>query len=513
MRDNKFLKSSVIVMLLLIIGKILAFLRDALIAAKFGASYASDIYMFAFGTVMLLTSVGYGLTTTFIPIHIENIEKKSKEDRNRYVNNVLNIYVLFTIIVMILGIFFAKYIIIFFANGFTKNAVIFKESVEIIQIMFLSLIFVSLQSIVTGVLQAHKYFYEPSAMSVASNFIYVAYLVFLPGKFGIVGFGAATVIGFLAQYLINVPRFRALGYRYEFVIDFSDKDVKKLIYLMLPVILSTSLIQINLFINRSFAANLFEGAVSVLDYSNKITTLIYEVFAVGITTVVYPTLATFAAQNNSKEYKNALLKSVNIIFLILLPAAVGMVVLRTPIVSVIFKRGAFKDSAVLLTANALLYFSPAMIFYGVRDILSRAFYSLKDTKTPMLNSFVGIAVNLILSFILSKIMNVAGLTLASSLSTIFTTLVLLYILNRKLNKIGINKIINAFIKTGVASVLMGVVIYFINYFILNKIGSNLRGNLASIIICMIAGIIAYVISLYLLKVEEFVYVMKIVKKR
>lgn len=508
-KNSRLIKSSIIVMVLLVIGKVLAFVRDALIAAKFGTTIETDIYMFAFGAVMLLTSIGYGLTTTFIPIHTENIEKKTFKERNEYVNKLLNVFMLFTIIVTVLGIIFAKYIIIICAPGFTKNPSVFSMAVQIIRIMFLSLIFVGMQSIITGVLQAHKYFFEPSAMSIASNLIYVVYLVLLPDKYGILGFGVATVLGFFSQYIINVPRFKALGYKYEFVLDFKDKDIIRLFKLMLPIIISTSLIQINLFINRSFATNLYEGAVSILDFSNKVTMLVYEVFAVAISTVVYPTLATHAANKNNAEYNKALGRSINMIFLILIPAAVGIIVLRIPIISVIFKRGQFVENSVIQTAEALLFFSPAIIFYGLRDILSRAFYSLKDTKTPMINSFFGILFNFILSFVLVKIMKVSGLTLAASISTGMITLLLFYNLNIKVKGINVKNIITEFIKILISSAVMGAVVYIIYKILGAHLASTMKGNLIIILISVIAALPVYIICAYILKIKELKEILNI----
>lgn len=337
MSGRKVIKSSVIVMLLIIGGKILALVRDALIAEKFGATYVTDIYNFSLGFVYLLTTISYGLTTTFIPLNSDHIENSSSEKRNKFVNNIINLSAFFTIIITVILIVFSKQIIYLFGHGFTANMNIYSQSVEIIRIMLLSLIFVTLQSVVTGVLQSHKRFYEPAAMALASNMVYIIYLVFLTAKYGMKGFAVATVIGFFVQLAINIPGYRKLGYRYRFVMDIKDSDALSMFKLMVPIVISTSLIQLNLFVNRSFANNIYFGAVTVLDYSNKVSTLAYEVFAIGIAMIVYPTLSELAVKKDIAKYRKALVNSINTIMIIMIPAAVAIGILRHPLINVIFR--------------------------------------------------------------------------------------------------------------------------------------------------------------------------------
>ncbi|KZL93734.1 murein biosynthesis integral membrane protein MurJ [Clostridium magnum] len=515
MAGKKVIKSSIIVMVLIILGKVLALVRDALIAAQFGVTYVTDIYNFALGMVYLLTTVSYGLTTTFIPLHTENLQNSTKRASNRFVNNVINLYSIFTIIVMVLLIVFSKYIIYVFGHGFGNDPNVFSAAVEINRIMMLSLIFVSLQSVVTGVLQSHKEFYEPAAMAMVSNIVYVIYLVFLTNKFGIKGFAIATVVGFFIQFLINVPKYKRLGYRYERIVDLKDKQILSMFKLMVPVIISTSVVQLNAFVNRSFATNIFFGAVTVLDCANKINTLAYEVFAIGIAMIVYPTLSELAAKEDKIEYKKALGKSISTIMLIMVPAAVAIAVMRVPLITVIFKRGAFGSEAVDLTASALLFYAPAMIAYGVRDILNKAFYSIKDTKTPMINSFIGIIMNIIINIIIMKYMKVSGLTLATTISAVVTTILMALDLNKKLKGIELKKMWNSFLKILLSSGIMGITLFFVNKMVMLKVGTvdEMVGSLISLIISFVLGSITYCICLYFVKVEEFKYLIDNIRSK
>ncbi|EDK35171.1 murein biosynthesis integral membrane protein MurJ [Clostridium kluyveri] len=513
MTGKKVIKGSAVVMLLIIIGKILALIRDALIAAKFGATYTTDIYNFALGIVYLLTTVSYGLTTTFIPLHWEHMQKGNKKERNNFVNNIINISSLFTIILTVLLIVFSKQIIYIFAHGFTSSNLIFNESVEIVRILLISLIFVTLQSVVTGVLQSHKNFYEPAAMALMSNLVYIIYLIFLTSKYGMKGFAIATVMGFFIQFAINIPRYRKLGYGYKFMLDFKDKYAVQMFKMMIPVIVSTSLIQLNVFVNRSFATNIYFGAVTILDYANKVNTLAYEVFAIGIAMIVYPTLSELAAKNNTAEYKKALATSINAIMIIMVPAAVAIGILRHPLIDIIFKRGAFTLQAANLTSSTLLFYCPAMVAYGLRDIFNKAFYSIKDVKTPMINSFIGIVLNIIINFFIIKYMGVSGLALATSISATITTLLMMWNLNKKLKGIELGRIFVGFSKITLSSIVMGITIYIINNICRSIISSIIIGNLISIGMCFIFGIVIYFICLYFFKVEGFTYLVDELKMK
>lgn len=515
MSQNKIMKNSAIVIVIIIIGKLFAFTRDILVTSKFGASYSTDIYMFAIGIIFLLTTISYGLTTTFIPIHSKLLEDKeiSKDKKNKYVNNVINASALFTIVLMLLGIIFAKYIVIGFAPGFKNNPIIFSSAIKIVRIMFLSLVFLSIQSVITGVLQAHKQFYEPAAMSTASCIVTILYLIFLSDTFGIYGFAFATVIGFMLQLIINIPKFRRLGYVYRFYIDFKDPGLSKLIRLMIPVIVSTSVVQLNLLVNRYFATTLYEGAVTALDLSNKLNIIMYEVFAIAISMVIYPTLSSLIAKNNKEEYNNALIKALNVILLITVPAAVAMAILSYPIVSIIFRRGAFDSNSAHLTAMALTFYCPAMVAYGVRDVLNKAFYSINDTKTPMVNSIIGIIINILLNILLIKSMAVSGLTMATSIAISITTIFLLSSLKGKLKGIVLTKLYKSTGKICISSLIMGIVLFFINKLCVLKLGNNSSGSLISLILCFPVGVLVYLLSVRILKLEEYEYFMAMIHKK
>ncbi|MBP1743671.1 MAG: integral rane protein MviN [Firmicutes bacterium] len=513
MKKAGIVKSSIFVMVLIILGKVLALVRDALIAEQFGATAVTDIYNFALGVVYLLTTISYGITTTFIPVHTECREKNGERNALGFVSNVINVTTAATLLLTLLLIAFSGTIIDIFAPGFGSDTGVYSSSVLILRIMLASLVFINLQSVITGVLQVHKQFFEPSAMAAAANVVYILYLVFLARDYGIIGFGYATVAAFLVQLLINVPKYFKLGYGYRPVFNPKDEHLRTILQLMPPVVISTSLIQLNMFVNRSFATTVYSGAVTVLEFSNKINTLAYEVFAIGIAMIIYPTLSEHAARGKTGEYKAALVKGINTILLIMVPAAFAIAMLRMPLITVIFKRGAFDQASALATANALLFFCPAMIAYGVRDILNKAFYSMKDTRTPMFNSFAGIILNIILNFLLVKKMGVSGLTLATTLSSLVTTLLMLGSINRKLGGMRAASTLETFGKVLLSSTAMALAIYAVDRFCAAAFGAELLGSVLSLLISFAVGTAVYAAGLHLMKIEEFQWLAGALRKK
>lgn len=509
MSKKQMAKNTAIIVVLMIISKILGFGRESLIAAKYGASFASDIYVFGMGmTNILFTSIGSSLSTTFIPMLCDFIENKTYEKRNYFVNNIMNITLLISVILVLFGIAFGKYIVLIFAPGFaTKySAANYAQAIELTKIMFISLVFVGLQNVLTGVLQAHDEFTVPASTPIFYNIVVVLYLAFLGLKYGAKGLIISLIIASFVQAVIQIPKYKSMGYRYKLIIDFKDESIKKMFHLIIPVLIGASVAQINFLIDRFFASNAGEGAMAMLNFGNKLTIFVYSIFGFALSTVVYANLSKLSAQDNRDEYKSTLASAINMIALIIVPATVGMMILRRPLVRVAFERGAFDSKAAVVTAAVLLFYSPGMVFYGIRDILGRAFYSIKDTKTPTINGVIGIVLNIILNYLLYMAMGIEGLALATSLSAIITTILLFYTLNRKI-ALDMERILKTFLKVIVAAAIMGIFVFFINKYLSAALGASLIKQFAGLIVSTVLGMIIYAAVIKRMNIYEYNYFM------
>ena len=513
MKYKKLLNGSFFIMILIIASKLLGLIRDSLIAKSFGLSYLNDIYMFSLGTTMLFISISYGITSALIPIHTYIKENGDIKERNRYISNVITVISIITFIIVVLGIIGAGSIVSVFASSFKEDINIYNQAVLLVRVMFISLIFVAVQSILTAVLQCHNRFIATSLMPVFSNVIYILYLIFFIDRYGLNGFGIATVLGFLSMLLINIPGFRKLEYKYNFVFDLKDENLKALGKSMLPIVICASLVQINVFIVRSFAGTLETGSISSLDYANKLNMLVYEVFAQAISMVVYPKLSSLASRSDYKGFNKEISKGINFIFLLMVPAAFGLLTLRIPLISLYLERGAFGSNEVIMTSSALIFYIPTMVIYGVRDLVNRGFYSLKESKIPMYNAVLNIILNIAFCFITVKILGVQGLALSNSLATLLSTLILIFSLKKKVSSLDISTITRTFIKISIASIVMAVVVNFTNMIFSSYLGTFGISKLISVVLSTLTGVVIYVILLYVFKIEEFLEYKRLIFKK
>lgn len=499
-------KSAVIIAVFTLLSKFLGFIREMLIASKFGSGYETDTYFVAMtATVIVMSTVGTALNTTLIPIFTEIEEKKGKKHKLKYMNNVLNMVMIITIILMILGYFLSPVVIRILAKGFTGEQ--FKLAVKLNRIGLPIIFFLGGTYVFSGLLQSSERFGAPAIMGIPFNLVYIIFLLNFSQKFGIEGLMVISVIATLTQVLVQIPSARKLGYRYSFYLDLKDKYLNKALALTIPVLLGSAVQQINTIIDKTLASDLVEGSISALTYASKINDLVISVFVMAITTVIFPMMAKEVTKDNKEEFKELMTQGINMILLITVPATIGLIILAYPAVKIFFERGAFDKTATYMTAQALTFYSIGLVGSSLRLMLNKVFYSFQDTITPMINGAIAVGINVVLNLILVKSMGHAGLALATSISAIFTTLLLFLSLRKKIGPIGLRRYMKCFIKTLIASIIMGLLVYGVFYG-LDKILPNMFiFELVDLIISIFIGIVVYFLVCRMLKVEELGIIM------
>ena len=276
----------------------------------------------------------------------------------------------------------------------------------------------------------------------------------------------------------------------------------------IPIIIGVSVNQINVLVDRSLASNLAVGGISALNYANKLNGFVQGIFVISISTAMYPMISKMAAKKDMKGLELSIIEAINTISILVIPATIGAMVFSKEIVSLLFGRGAFDPKALSMTSTALFFYAIGMIGFGLREVLSRAFYSLKDSKTPMINGVVAVSTNIVLNIILSKFLGVGGLALATSISALLSSTLLTLALRKKLNGFSFRKIFGSWVKILLASLVMGVVAYFANRFLLAPLGESL-----ALVISIAVGGLVYLAMLPFLKLEEVENIIKIVKDK
>lgn len=511
-KKGRAAKSVTMIAVFTLLSKGLGFIREVMIASKFGSGVETDTYFIAMtATVMIMSILGSAMNTSLVPIFTEIGEKKGKEGKLKYLNNILNIVFYITLILAILAFIFAPLTIKILAKGFEGEQ--FRLAVQLNRIGLPIIIFLGFTHVFSGYLQSSQIFGPHAIMGFPYNAVFLIYLFFASDNPDIGILMLVSVIASSTQFLIQVPAVRHSGYRYSLNVNLRDPYIKKAMIMVLPIVMGSAVQQIGVIIDKTLASELVDGSISALSYASRTNDVVISVFITAITTVVFPMLSKAFANNNKKEGIDILSQSVGIIFIITVPATIGIIMLAHPIVEIFFQRGAFSESAAIMTGESLVFYSIGLVGIALRLILNKVFYSLQDTRTPMINGGVAVLIDIVLNLVLIGPMQHKGLALSTSISAIVTALMLLVDLRVKLGQLGIKKMLVTFIKTTLASLVMGIAVYLIYY----KLGAILPATkiiqFIMLIISILAAVIVYVFMLVVLRVKELRFIGKALKNR
>lgn len=510
--SNKYARSALTIIIFSLASKLLGFIREILIAAKFGSGMDTDAFFIASAGIGLITSfLTSVVSTTFIPVISEVEAKEGKNGKIKHTNNMINIILLVTFILLIITLITSPIIVKILAIGFEEEQ--FTVAVKLIRIGLPMILFSGVIGVLTGYLQSEERFNATAIMGLPMNISYIFFLLVFSSKFGIKGLMISVFVGVIAQLFIQFPEVKASGFKYRYVFNLKDIYIRKVLDLSLSAFFGLVLIEINEIVDKTLASSLVSGSISALNYANKLNRLILGVFISAITTVIFPVLSKEANSNNIDGVKKTMGYGINLILLITIPATVGLTVLAKPIVEIAFQRGEFDSTATLMTSQALIFYSVGLVSIALQLLLTRVYYSLQDTKTPMINGAISVGFNIILNLILVKFMDHAGLALATSIAITISALMLFYGLKKKIGSLGTLSYIKCGLKVGLASAIMGIVAYATYHGIYDILGVSKLYNLISLLVAVGLAVIVYGILCYLFWVEEVRDVVNKVKMR
>lgn len=508
---SKLAKAAMGVMGLTIFSKILGFGRELVLASSYGANAFTDAYLISFNIPnTLFAIIGTAIATTFIPVYYEVERDLGSEESLKFTNNVFNIVLLLSFILAIMGTIFTPQLVKIFAMGFEGE--VLQIAISQTKIFIWGVLFIGITNLSMSYLEAHNIFSMRGLIGIPLNIIVIISII-LSLKFGPSIFIYGSLLGIASQAIIQIPYMVKSGYKIKPYINFKDKYIKKVIILTGPVIIGVGTGQINELVDRTLASTLVEGSITALNYANKLNSFILALFIVSITTVIYPMLSKMSNKNDKNEFVNVINTSINTVILIIIPIIAGAIVFATPIVKILFQRGMFDNTATSATASALSFYSIGMIGFGIRDVLLRGYYSLQDTRTPMLNSTIGIIVNIALNIILVRFLGHSGLALGTSISAIVTAYLLHHNLKKKIPEYKKNNIATTVIKSLISATIMSIVCYSLYKVIILYLGSTFIGEIISLGLAVLSGIVVYFLCVYSLKIEEIKYITNSIKSK
>lgn len=488
-------KTALLLMIITILSKFIGFARDISLSYFYGASSITDAYLISITiSSVIFGFIGTGIATGYIPMYSKIESSEGSKEGNRYTNNLINIILFLCTLMLVFGLIFAVPLVKIFASGFEGETL--DLAVRFTRIGLAGMYFTGLIAIFNGFLQLKGNYAIPALIGFPLNFFTILAII-ISSKGNVIFLSIGSVVAIASQLLLVLPFAYKKGYRYKPVFDIKDKHIKNMVYIALPVIIGVSVNQINVLVDRTIASKIAEGGISALNYANRLNGFIQGIFVLSISTALYPMISKMAAENNMQGLKKSVAEAISGINLLVIPATVGSMVFAEPVVMLLFGRGAFDSNAISLTTAALFYYSIGMLGFGLREVLSRAFYSLQDTKTPAINAAIAVVINIVLNIVLSKFMGIGGLALATSISAIVCTGLLFISLRKKIGEFGLKNISISFVKITVSSLVMGIIAKVA----FNGINAHASQNLA-LIAAIGVGAVVYGVMIYFMKIEE-----------
>ncbi len=449
-----------------ILSRVLGLLREAIIAGRFGTTGQTDAYATAFGVpdTLFLIIVGGAVGSAFIPVFTSLM----RQDKERAAWNLASTLINASVVLLSLG-----GIIMGFAAPALVAWVIAPDMppdrqslvVDLTRILLLSPLFLGLGGWAMGILNARQHFLLPAFAPVAYNLAIIAGALFLAPYMGIYGVAWGVVLGALLHFGVQLPGLRRAGMNYRLRLNLHDEGLSEVGKLLLPRIAGQSAFQANIIAMRAIGSALAAGRIAAFNYAYLLMILPHGVFALSLATVTFPTMAAQYAEGNLDAMRGTLARAIRVLLFLILPSAVGLFVLRTEIVTTVFRFGRFGDTSTVLVASTLSYFAFGLVAYAVVEVLTRAFYALHDTATPVVVSVATVLLNIGLAITLVNAFgwDQEGLALSLATTTTLEMVLLWFLLGRKLPgwRLSSDGLLVSVAKSATAAGVMSIALFLI----------------------------------------------------
>ena len=516
--NRRVARAAGVVGLATMFSRISGFLRDMVVAAFFGAGLITDAFFVAFRIPnMLRRLLGEGsLTVSFVPVFTEYLNKKTKAEAYELANVAFTVLSIILVIVSIAGIIFSPLIVAIMAPGwYIDHPAHYHLTVFLNRLMFPYIFFIALVALCMGILNSLRHFAAPALSPVILNICMILSVLLLMDFFPepITVLAVGVMIGGVLQLAMQWPFLVKFGLKLKPDFNFRHPGLKKIGILMLPAVFGASIYQINIFISTILASLLPSGSVSYLYYADRVVELPLGVFAIAVGTAALPSFSEQVAKGDFHELKGTINFSLRLILFVTIPATLALIVLRVPIISVLFQRGAFDIQSTLLTAQALLCYAVGLWAFSVIRVIVSAFYSLQDSKTPMKAGIVAFIVNIICSIVLMYPLKHSGLALATSIATAVNVIMLTVVLKRRIGAFLDQEFYHSVFKIFLSSFAMLGIIIVIEIIVPWRNEGHLNERLLYLTLCVVAGMATFFTAARLTKCSEMTMIVDVIKRR
>ena len=505
-RQTSILSAASIIMVAMLLAKVLGLIRDRLLAHVFTPD-TIDIFWAAFRLPDLIFQIVIlgALSIAFIPVFTEHFENKGKEDAFALARAILNVALTIFILAAILIYLFAPPIIAnFIAPGFTaqKQA----QVVSLTRIIIFGQIILVFGSFFIGILHSFQRFLIPALAPLFYNLGIILGIVMFSKTLGITGAAFGVIIGALLHVLIQLPLIWSIGFRFKFPPKFLHTGVKEIMRLMSVRTLGLAAEQINETVGLALASLASIGSVTYLTFAQHLQVVPIGLFGATLAQAALPVLSSERARGKIEEFKITLLTTLHQILFLALPATAILIILRIPVVRLIFGASQFDWKATVLTGATVAFLSIGLSAQAVSLLLVRGFYAIKDTRTPVLVSFFVVILNVVLSvyFITILRLDVWSIGLSNSIAALVSGVLLFWTLHFKIGKFNLRQVLTPLGKMLMATIIMGVALY-VPIKLLDQVIFDTTRTVNLLILTGISSVFAlsvYIILVWFLKVRE-----------
>ena len=425
-------------------SRMLGVARTAVIADQYGTSVELDAFWVAMRLPDLVFQLlaGATLASAFIPVYARALQNRGEQSAWRLASIVLNWVLIGTIALSVAVFFAAEWIVPALAPGLGEDSgiqdAIIDDAVFLTRVLLLSPILFAVSGMLTGILHARRHFLLPAISPMLYNLAIILGALLLPGELGVEALVIGVVAGSGLHLVIQLPALSTalarsgggLGLHF----DLGDVEAREVLRLMAPRMLGLAAAQINLIVLTFFGSLVGDSSISALNFAWLLLMFPVGLFGMSFATAVFPSLAERAATGGPSAVNALVSQTLRFTLFLAIPASVGMLLLRDSIVATLLEHGAFDATATQLVSDALLFYSIGVFAHAAIEIVSRGFYVLGDTRTPVALAISSMLLNVILSAVLVGSMELKGLALALSVSAIAEFVLLTLLLNGRLNR-------------------------------------------------------------------------------
>ncbi len=444
------------VMLLFVASRLSGLLREIVIGAQFGTSAELDAYLAAFRLPDLLFQLvaGGALGSAFIPTFSHVLTNRGEAAAWRLFSRVLNLVTLALVGLAALAALFAHPLVtLIIAPGF--DAAQAETTATLMRWMLISTVIFGASGLIMGALNAVQQFALPALAPVLYNLAIISGAWLLGPRLGIYGLVIGVVVGAFAHFGIQLPGLMRARVAYSLDLTWREANVREVGRLMAPRVLGLFFVQLNFLVNTILASGLAAGSLAALNYAWLLMLLPQGIFAQAIATVAFPTFSAQIAANDHAGLHQTVTRTLRMVLFLTVPAAVGLFVLRVPLIQLLLQRGSFDAESTLTVAYALQFYAVGLVAHAALEILVRVFYALHNTLTPVVVGIGAMGLNILFSLWWIDDLGYGGLALANSVATIIETLVMVILLRRSLPGLAWRPVLASTARIVSAAVLMG----------------------------------------------------------